>query len=94
MSFKANIEITTVEEFKAIMEHPINNISNIDKGLAKELNESKELMVDLGKCPCCGSDDVIVDVDTKWVFIGSDNKPYDLVNKNCNTCSWGFTTKI
>ena len=89
--FKANIEVTTIEEFKTLVDTKIVNVSNKVEE-AKEV--AKEVAVDPNSlCPCCGSKEVDIVPDIEWDYIDQNDIHYNLKNKICKVCNFNYYTK-
>jgi len=85
--FKANIEITTVEEFKAITDPKVIEIPKVitkDK-IVKEKVEVK--VPSITCCPICGMETVIqFPSQVPNDYTGLDNKVYKVVWRECQRC--------
>ena len=95
MSIKANIEITTIEEFKALTEPKIIEIPKIiikDK-IVKQKVEVKVKVPSIICCPICGTESNLHDPTIQpQDFIGLNDVFYKVVNRTCPKCGNFFAT--
>lgn len=94
MSFKANIEVTSVEEFKKLNEVKIIKEPKIiykDKivkvPVEKIVDRIKEVKVKDDSCQMCGNLEFSID-PMKYEYLGTDNVKYKYQNRSCLKCGW------
>lgn len=97
--FKANIEITSIEEFKKLNEVKVIKEPKIvykDKIVKVPVEKIVDRIVEVkdDSCPICGSNNYDIETEKNiWDFAGINSSIYKVKSKYCLVCGNGYTVK-